>query len=75
MNSKKKRIESAADNLMFLTTSQLADKLCVSKRHIYDLVQRRVIPRLKVGKLVRFELGAVLKALHTYEEKEFSRNL
>jgi excisionase family DNA binding protein len=54
---------------VLINTEQLADCLGFSERHIANLVKSRRIPRLKIGKSVRFNLNAVLKSLNAYEEE------
>ncbi len=56
-----------------MTTAELAKQLSVSPRHVSNLVNRKVIPRIKIGKTVRFQLSSVLKALARYEEHEYGR--
>lgn len=43
-----------------LTLNETAAFLKVTKRMLYDLVQRRAIPHLRVGKLIRFSKVALL---------------
>jgi excisionase family DNA binding protein len=57
-----------AKSSVLINTKQLADSLGFSERHIANLVKSRRIPRLKIGKSVRFNLNAVLKSLNAYEE-------
>lgn len=40
---------------------QLAEHLGTTERHIRELVYRRDIPYVKVGRLVRFDVDAVAK--------------
>ena len=45
-----------------MTTAEIAEQLKVSTRQVSNLVSRRIIPRIKVGRTVRFQLSSVLKA-------------
>ena len=45
---------------VILTLEETADFLKVKKRTLYDLVQRRKIPFLRVGKFLRFSKQALL---------------
>ena len=56
-----------------LTTEELARRLKLSPRQVATLVGRRVIPRIKIGRTVRFELEKVIKALRKFEEVEYGR--
>jgi excisionase family DNA binding protein len=56
-----------------MTTAEIAEQLRVSTRQVSNLVSRRIIPRIKVGRTVRFQLSSVLKALAKYEEQEYGR--
>jgi len=47
----------------FLTGPQLAEKLQVDKRTVWLMARQGKIPRVLVGRAVRFELDAVLAAL------------
>jgi len=42
-----------------LTPSQVADKLCVKVSTIYQWTHQQYIPHVKVGRLVRFDEGAI----------------
>ena len=55
--------------LVLLTTKQLADYLGFSERHIANLTKSRKIPRIKIGRAVRFNLNSVMKSLMAYEEE------
>jgi excisionase family DNA binding protein len=50
----------------------LATKLGVSRRSVEKLMQRRVIPYIRVGAIVRFRLADVERALSRYQVKEVS---
>jgi excisionase family DNA binding protein len=50
----------------------LATKLSVSRRSVEKLMQRRVIPYIRVGAIVRFRLADVERALSRYQVKEVS---
>jgi excisionase family DNA binding protein len=47
----------------FISKADLAERLDVSIATIDRLMQRRTIPVIKVGKLVRFDYAEVMKAL------------
>jgi excisionase family DNA binding protein len=55
-----------------LNSKQLAEYLGFSERHIANLTMSRKIPRIKIGRAVRFNLHSVLKALEAYEEDAIS---
>jgi excisionase family DNA binding protein len=57
-----------------LTTEELARRLKLSPRQVANLVGRRVIPRIKIGRTVRFELEKVILALRKFEEVEYGRS-
>ena len=57
-----------------LTTEELAKRLKLSSRQVANLVGRRVIPRIKIGRTVRFELEKVILALRKFEEVEYGRS-
>ena len=65
--------EMSAESEGLLTTEELARFLRFSTRHVANLVRRRIIPRIKVGRSVRFDRVAVLRALEAFEEREASR--
>lgn len=46
-----------------ITTKQLADVLQVSAKHIWNLQKEQVIPSIKVGGALRYDLDLVLKSL------------
>jgi excisionase family DNA binding protein len=52
-----------------LRQKQLADELHVSERLIRKWQERRVIPFIKVGRAVLFDLDKVLAALEKFERK------
>ena len=58
-----------AKPFVLLTTKQLADYLGFSERHIANLTKSRKIPRIKIGRAVRFNLNSVMKSLMAYEEE------
>ena len=43
-----------------LTVKDVADLLSVKKSYIYELSRKDRIPRIKIGKYVRFDLDEVL---------------
>ena len=50
-----------------LTVGQLADRLQVKPRTIYQWVHERYIPTVKLGTLVRFSPAGMAKWLHERE--------
>jgi excisionase family DNA binding protein len=46
---------------------QIADYLGVSERTVSNMMSRRIIPVIKIGKSVRFDPSKVRKALDKYE--------
>jgi hypothetical protein len=57
-----------------LTRKKLVEKLDVSVRTVDDWRERQIIPYLKIGGVVRFELTQVMAALRQrYEVKEKAR--
>lgn len=67
---KKYVIQLSESGLM--DTVELAKFLKFSPRHVANLVQRRKIPRLKIGRAVRFNPYSVIRALESYEEQEIT---
>ena len=53
----------------WLNKAEIADHFKCSERHINKLMERRVLPFLKMGKFVRFDLGACDQAMRRYETK------
>lgn len=47
-----------------LAVTEVAELLNVQPRHIYRLVSERRIPYIKLGKLLRFELAAIIEWIH-----------
>jgi excisionase family DNA binding protein len=64
--------EHIGEQRFVLTSKQLAEYLGFSERHIANLTKSRKIPRIKIGRAVRFNLNSVLKALEAYEEDAIS---
>jgi excisionase family DNA binding protein len=50
-------------NKKLLTVQELAEVLNTNPRHIYSLSERGLIPRVKLGALVRFNPEEVLEHL------------
>lgn len=48
---------------VLLTTEELATFLKCSKRHIYTLTERKIVPVVRVGDAFRFDRAKVLAAL------------
>lgn len=51
-------------HMILLTTEELAEHLHTTVRHVRGLRTRGTIPVVKVGHLVRYDLEAVMAALH-----------
>ena len=58
--------------IQLLDKRALALRLSVSCRSVEKLMQRRVIPYIRVGGIVRFRLADVERALSRYQVKELS---
>jgi excisionase family DNA binding protein len=54
----------------YSTEYELAEELRVSQRHLINLRNRRLIPHLKLGRLIRYDRAAVEKALEKLTIKE-----
>ena len=50
----------------YLNTQELADWLCISQRTVVNLCRRRVLPHIKIGRLIRFSRAQVEVALKDY---------
>ena len=50
-----------------LNRKQIADYIGVSERTISNMMRKRIIPVIKIGKSVRFDPSKVRKALDKYE--------
>ena len=50
-----------------LNRKQIADYIGVSERTISNMMSKRIIPVIKIGKSVRFDPSKVRKALDNYE--------
>jgi hypothetical protein len=55
--------------MALLTEEAIAQKIGVTPRCIRDWRNRRVIPFLKIGKIVRFHEGDVAQALQQYKRE------
>jgi hypothetical protein len=65
---------TATDDMALLKRPQLARALNVSPRSVDNFVARKIIPTIRISaRCVRFELGAVLRALKRFEVKEAGR--
>jgi excisionase family DNA binding protein len=58
--------QSKRSDREYLTSTEVADLLRVSLRTVVNLRRRRVIPHLKIGRLVRFSREQVELALRSY---------
>ncbi len=66
MNDEIKSNPAAAQ---WLNKAEIADHYKCSERHINKLMERRVLPFLKMGRFVRFELAACDQAMRRYETR------
>jgi len=55
-----------------LKPEELAEKLHVSPRSLRNWQVRRIIPYIKFGRVIRFDLEKVMAALEKYERKAVS---
>jgi excisionase family DNA binding protein len=55
------------------TTQRLAERYRVSARTIQNWTARKVLPSLKIGRAVRYNVAACDKALARFERKESGR--
>ena len=58
-----KQIQATGTEPKLLTYDELAGRIGCTVRHLEMQVQRRRIPAIKCGRLVRFNWSAVLRAL------------
>jgi len=49
-----------------LTVDDLAKKYKVSRSAIYQLVEKGLLPHIRIGKSIRFESDVIRSALHKY---------
>jgi excisionase family DNA binding protein len=56
----------------YITEFELSEELRVSQRHLINLRNRRLIPHLKLGRLIRYDRAAVEKALEKLTVKEIA---
>ena len=56
--------DSFFENQPLLNASQLATRLGCSEKHVRNLIFRREIPFVKVGRLVRFDVEEVRRWLN-----------
>jgi hypothetical protein len=65
---------TATDDMALLKRPQLARALNVSPRSVDNFVARKIIPKIQISaRCVRFDLGAVIRALKRFEVKEAGR--
>jgi excisionase family DNA binding protein len=55
-----------------LTVPQLAKELNCSRRHVINLTNKRLIPHIRLGRCVRYNVDAVQRALTKLEVREIS---
>jgi excisionase family DNA binding protein len=55
--------------IALLTEEQIAEKIGVTSRCIRDWRNRRIIPFLKIGRIIRFHQGDVAQALKQYKRE------
>jgi len=51
----------------WLTKAALAQHYCISLRTVTNLMRRRVLPYVKIGQVVRFDVAACELAMKKYE--------
>ena len=56
----------------YTTEEELARELRVSQRHLINLRNRRLIPFVRLGRLIRYNRAAVEKAIQKLTVKELS---
>ena len=57
-------------NQALLTEKQQANALACSPRHLVNLRQKRLVPFIKLGRLIRYNPEAVARALEKLTVKE-----
>ena len=57
----------------YTTEEELAKELRVSQRHLINLRNRRLIPYIKLGRLIRYDRAAVQKAIQKLSIKELGQ--
>jgi hypothetical protein len=55
--------------IALLTEEEIAAKIGVTPRCIRDWRNRRIIPFLKIGRIIRFHQGVVAQALKQYKRE------
>lgn len=55
---------TADDYSMLIGAQELAERLGTPVRTIYDLAARGELPHYRIGRSIRFDLGAVLRTTH-----------
>ena len=70
MIMKKSESNSVSTSSGLLNRKQIADYIGVSERTISNMMRKRLIPVIKIGKSVRFDPTKVRKALDKYEIEE-----
>jgi excisionase family DNA binding protein len=58
-----------SEMMALLTEEQIAEKIGVTSRCIRDWRNRRIIPFLKIGRIIRFHQGDVAQALGQYKRE------
>jgi excisionase family DNA binding protein len=61
------RVEARGARRQWLTKAEIADHIGVSKRSVTKLMRRRVLPYVKVGRIVRFDLEACDRAMMGFQ--------
>jgi excisionase family DNA binding protein len=56
----------------YITEWELAEELRVSQRHLINLRNRRLIPHIKLGRLIRYDRAAVEKAIEKLTVRELA---
>jgi excisionase family DNA binding protein len=55
---------------ILITETEMAEQLSCCKRHLITLRQKRLIPHVRLGRLVRYNPEAVAKALEKLTIRE-----
>ena len=60
--------------MKLLDISQLSETINIKKKTIYDWTHKGLIPYVKVGRLLRFDLNDIERWLKSKKHCKFSRN-
>lgn len=59
----------------WLSAVQLAAHLGISRRSVSNLMRRRILPFVKVGRLLRFDIESCERALRQFESLDVTQSL